>query len=46
MVERENANRAASKGKSDGKGKSPAQGGSFDVDDFFEAALKRSYQDM
>ena len=45
-MERENANRAASKGKSDGKGKSPAQGGSFDVDDFFEAALKRSYQDM
>ena len=46
VVERENANRAAGKGKSEGKGKNSAQGGSFDVDDFFEAALKRSYQDM
>lgn len=42
--EKENAVRGAAKGKTDGKSK--AQGGSFDVDDFFEAALQRSYQDM
>ena len=34
-----------------GKSKTPKdggkkQGGSFDVDDFFEAALKRSYEDI
>lgn len=43
-VERENANRGAGKDKT--KSKNTSQGGSFDVDDFFEAALKRSYQDM
>lgn len=44
--EKENAARGGAKGKTEGNGKSKAQGGSFDVDDFFEAALQRSYQDM
>ena len=46
---RENEAQGASGGKSAGKsaGKNEKKnGGSFDVDDFFEAALKRSYQDM
>lgn len=32
--------------KQNKKSNTPEKGGSFDVDDFFEAALKRSYQDM
>ena len=44
--EKENAVRSGAKGKPEGNGKNKAQGGSFDVDDFFEAALQRSYQDM
>ena len=40
----ESAPNVSKSGKAD-KGKQ-TNGGSFDVDDFFEAALKRSYQDM
>ncbi len=40
----ESAPNAAKSGKSEKGNKNT--GGSFDVDDFFEAALKRSYQDM
>lgn len=41
----ENGLREAANGKPAGKSENK-KGGSFDVDDFFEAALKRSYQDM
>ena len=38
---------AQDKGKAQGKGrKTGKKGGSFDVDDFFEAAVNRTYQDM